>query len=146
MNTVPKLSQRIRGCGLYPGHAFQFRTGRHAGTQQHKRCGGTDQNGIDKYGQHLNQPLFDRVGNCSACRCVGSGTDAGFIGKQASFDAVHNAGAGKSSEDRPEVKCIIEKMLREHSRNQAGNASAMMNRDTSKVKDTHNRNKHFRNL
>lgn len=48
---------------LHVGHALQLRRGRHAGAQAQKRRGGADDKGDQEHGEHLCQPLLDRVGH-----------------------------------------------------------------------------------
>src|SRR5699024_6659499 len=102
----PELAQRVGCSRLYPWHAFEIGTGRYAGAEQHKGSGRADQDRINKYRQHLDEALFDRMGHGGACRGVWSGTDSGLIGEQPPLDAVHDTGSCKSSEDSPEVKGV----------------------------------------
>src|SRR5699024_11991529 len=91
--------------------------GSSTGAQQQAGGGGTDQYGVNKYGQHLYQSLFYRMRYSGAGRRIRGGSHTGLIGKKTSFDTIHDTGTCKSSEDGTDVKGIREN-VGEHFRNQ----------------------------
>ena len=77
-----------------------------AGAQAHESGSGTNQQSINKYGQHLNQALLNRVRNVSCSSSVRRRTNTCFVAVQTALDTKHHAAAGKATENCSEVKCF----------------------------------------
>ena len=72
--------------------------------ETHNCRSGTDQQRINKDRQHLDQPLFHRVGNIGGGRRIGRRTDPGLVGIQPPLHPQHDHRAGKSPRDSVKVK------------------------------------------
>ena len=88
------------------GSACEFSSGLDAGRETHESGSGADEDGVDKYGQHLNKTLLNGVRNISCSCCVRSGAYACLVGIETALDAVHHAGACNAAEDSREVESV----------------------------------------
>ena len=137
-------AEGIGSGGLHPGHPRKVSARSYAGAQEHERSGRADEDRVNEYREHLHKSLLDRVGDSRAGSRIRRGSDAGLVGEEASFDAVHDAGACEAAKDRLQVKGIPED-IRKHLRDRLIVCNNDKERDR-KIEDPHHRDKDARDL
>ncbi|MPM23790.1 hypothetical protein SDC9_70264 [bioreactor metagenome] len=103
---------------LHIGSAGKLGSGFHTGAQAHQGGGTANQNGVDKHGQNLHQPLLDGVGYVGSRGGVGGRTNARFVGVKPPLDAIHHAGTRDTRENRLKIERVSEDFF-EYGGNQA---------------------------
>ena len=79
MKDYAELTQSSGHGLLHEGHAGGLRGGIHAGAQQQHSGSGADHDGVDEYGQNLDQSLLGGVGHAGGTGGAGGGADAGLV-------------------------------------------------------------------
>src|SRR5699024_2266115 len=73
------ISKCISGSCLNPWHPSELTRRFYTRAKKHKRGCRTEQDRVDKNGQHLHQSLFYRVRYRSTCGSIWSRSDTGFV-------------------------------------------------------------------
>ena len=123
---------------LHDRRTLGFVRERDAGGEDDERGKGTDNHRVDEDREHLDEALLGGVRDGGGGSRVGSRTDAGLVGVEATLDAEHHRRAGERAEHRLEIESVGEDR-REHVRDVVV-VDGDDDRADTQVDDRHDRN------